>query len=82
MANDYKEGDEIIFLKDLRAGTENFVDNRGQVIIPKGAICKVKDMNNSHIWVEYKEKVYKFRNIKNRMAPAGKAAMLLYGEKE
>lgn len=82
MAHEYKKGDEIIFLRDIRAGSERTGAFNGEIRIPKNTVCTIRAINDSHIWVQYNDRDFRLRNIKERMAPAGKASILLYGDKE
>lgn len=75
----FKVGDLIVFLKDIRAGSEFFVKDRKQIRIPKLQPCLISRINSTHVWVTYEKKEYMLRYIPNRMIYAGKAAKVLFG---
>lgn len=76
----YKEGDVIMFLKDIKK--DDWRSGRRQVLIPKNVPVTIKQINNSHIWVAYKGETHWLRCILERMIPATEAAIVLFGEKD
>ena len=75
MANNYKKGDVIIFLKDIRAGYER----NHMLLIPAFQPCTIIKINNHRVTVDFKGVEESLRYITKRMAPAGDLAKAIYG---
>ena len=76
----YKHGDVICFKKDIKAGVEKHVKDRGQVRIPAHTPCTVWRSSNSEIVVSYNQKLIALRYIKERMYPATEMGKVLFAD--
>lgn len=84
----YKEGDVIMFLRDVKkdsygAGGQAWTSlAEKKTVIPKNVPVTLKQINKSHVWVEYKGETHWLRFIADRMIPATEAAQVLFAEKK